>query len=159
MITQNELKQLLTYDPDTGVFTRRVNSKNHNNIGQVAGSINSKGYRIIKINGEPYKSHRLALLYMNGNMPIDSVDHINGNRDDNRFVNLRECTNAENCQNRGISRNNTSGYAGVSWHNASGKWHSSLANKYLGLFNTREEAHEAYLNAKAKLHTFQPIPR
>lgn len=162
-LTQSRLKELLHYDPDTGVFTRRVQTSSRAMIGDVAGSLLPDGYRRIMIDGGKHRAHRLAWLYMTGEWPTNQLDHMNGVRDDNRIANLREATNAENKQNREISKNNRSGFMGVSWHKHTRKWvaHIQIAGskKHLGLFTTPEAAHAAYLAAKADLHPFQPVPR
>ena len=159
MLTQERLKELLDYDPETGVFTwKSIVFGSHMKVGSVAGSMYSNGYLRIKINGKDYRAHRLAWLYMYGCWPTNQIDHINRVRDDNRIANLREATNKENQWNRGKQKSSTSGFTGVSWHKKSGKWQSRIAvNKkviQLGVFNTPEEAHAAYVRAKAEHHKF-----
>jgi hypothetical protein len=148
MITQDELKELLHYDPETGVFTWKVNRGNQVNDGFVAGNMDGDGHLQISINKKKYKAHRLAWLYMTGKWPKEHIDHINGVKDDNKFFNLREATNQENCINRGKGKNNTSGYKGVSWNSGQKKWQANARLNYklrhLGYFNTAEEAFESY---------------
>ena len=159
MVTQARLKELLDYNPDTGVFTWRV-SRGSVKSGSVAGSENSEGYLQIRIYGKPYRAHRLAWLYTHGEFPTGQLDHINRVRTDNRISNLRAATNAENTQNRSKRSDNTSGVIGVSWHKRIGKWlaHIKLNGrlKHLGYYGTIEEAAAARAAAKAKLHTFHP---
>lgn len=163
MLTQSRLKELLHYDPETGVFTWRVNKGGPAKAGGLAGSRNRGGYRIIGIDYRLYQAHRLAWLYIHGEWPKHEIDHINGVRDDNRIDNLRGATHAENHQNRKKSTRNTSGFLGVSWYPATKKWRSRIRTnrklKSLGLFDTPESAHAAYLSAKAALHTFNPTVR
>ena len=122
-LTQDRLKELLHYDPDTGVFTRRVSLNGNNAIaGSRAGSPDSKGYILIKIDGVLRRAHRLAFLYMTGGAPPEFVDHINRVKDDNRWVNLRPATSRENKGNVGLRRDNTSGHRGVSWDKRARKW-------------------------------------
>jgi hypothetical protein len=163
-MTQDELKQILSYCPITGHFTWLIAPKHTTiNVGDRAGSLNSNGYLTITINGKAYKEHRLAWLYVHGYFPSKGIDHINGVKDDNRIDNLREATHAENNQNTIKYKNNTSGFKGVTFHKASGKWVAQIKkdgkHHHLGLFDTPEPAHAAYLKAKAELHTFSPIPR
>ena len=163
MITQSRLQELLHYSPDTGVFTRLVQTSSRVKIGDIAGGLNQKGYRQITIDGKKHSAHRLAWFYMTGDWPIAGIDHRNGVKDDNRWRNLREATHAENGQNMAMYRNNTSGFMGVSWDHKMQKWQASLMtnghHKHLGRFDMPEAAHAAYLAAKADLHTFQPEVR
>jgi hypothetical protein len=162
MLTQSRLKELLHYDPETGLFTWLVSTSNCVKVGDVAGSV-SHGYRIIKIDGKKYGAHRLAFLYITGNLPENDTDHINGIRDDNRWCNLREATRAENMQNKAPYKAGTSKYPGVYWHKQRQKWVAQITingkQKHIGLFETEEEAYSAYCAAKAEHHKFQPQQR
>ena len=135
MLTQEKLKQLLHYNPDTGVFSWLVSRGNVVKAGDIAGWIN-KGYRMIKINGKNYSSHRLAWLYITGAFPEDQIDHVKHNKTDNRFTKLREATNQENSKNCSKSKNNVSGVTGVSWNKRDKTWSAMIGvNKkttYLG---------------------------
>lgn len=111
MLTQAYLKRALNYDPISGLFTR-FKSVGNAKAGSVAGSINSDGYPQIMVDGVRYKAHRLAFLYMTGSFP-DQVDHINGIRNDNKWINLRAVTLSDNAKNKKTPKNNTSGMAGV----------------------------------------------
>jgi hypothetical protein len=165
MLTQSRLKELLHYDPDSGVFTwmAKPGKRGRPNIGDIAGSIMNRGYRHIKIDGKLHLGHRLAFLYMTGEFPAADTDHINGIRDDNRWLNLRQCTNAENQQNKAPHKNSSSKYVGVSWHKRCQKWRARIRIngklKYLGLFQAESEAYAAYCKAKSELHQFNPQPR
>lgn len=165
-LTQERLKEILHYDPETGVFTRAKRTSNCVRVGDEAGGNFLNGvilYRVISVENRIYRGHRLAWLYVYGSWPDGLIDHINGDGTDNRIANLRTCSYGGNQQNRTVQRNNKSGLLGVCWHKASGKWHAQIHLKgfrhHLGLFSTKEEAHEAYLTAKAQLHAFQPTPR
>lgn len=156
MITQPRLKELLSYDPDTGVFTWAVN-RFRARVGMVAGSLHGEGYRKIKLDGIDYLEHRLAWLYVTGAFPQEDTDHINGNRADNRIVNLRDVSRTTNMHNERAPRTNgTSGFLGVSWVSSRKKWRAKITvgskRKTIGEFSSPEAAHEAYLNAKRVLH-------
>lgn len=163
MITLSRLKELLHYCQETGLFVRLVSTSSNAKVGDVAGRKHSRGYWHIGIDGKDYLAHRLAWLYMTGAWPTNQIDHINGVRDDNRISNLRGATNAENQQNTALRDDNTSGFMGVSWFRERGKWHARITiagkDKHLGYFDTPEDAHEAYLTAKAAHHRFQPVMR
>lgn len=163
MITQSRLKELLHYEPDTGVFTWLVRTSDSVRIGDLAGGCHGNRYRRIRIDGKLYLAHRLAWLYMTGAWPDNQIDHVNGVRDDNRIANLREATNAENQQNRAKDVRNTSGFPGVSWCRRDSKWRGLIKfegrQKYLGVFDSPADAHAAYLKAKAERHTFNPAVR
>src|SRR5690349_20811660 len=117
-LTPDKVRQVLSYDAITGQFTWRVSKglrvRAGGNAGFVAQGANT-GYVIIGIDGRQYRAHRLAWFYVTGEWPPDEIDHINGNRADNRWANLRPATVAENQRNRAKSKRNTSGYKGVYW--------------------------------------------
>ena len=143
-ITQEELKEMLNYDADTGLFTW-VKKRNRIKVGGVAGCIDKvNGYRVIRINRNLYRAHRLAFLYMTGKFPTDDTDHINHDRSDNRFVNLRKVTRSENLRNSSLSSNNTSGFTGVYWEKARNKWKVCIKingkGKHLGYFTDIDDA-------------------
>lgn len=150
-----ELKNVLDYDQDTGIFTWKKDiyaGKNNNRIlvckGDRAGFVNHD-YRYIKYNGKRYAEHRLAFLFTYGVIP-QYIDHINGDKSDNRISNLRECSKNQNGQNRPKLSNNSTGYKGVYVNPKSGKYISKIRIngelKYIGTFNTPEEAAKAYDN-------------
>lgn len=163
VITQSRLKEVLHYDPETGVFTWLAQTGNRIKIGDIAGAVGAAGHRYVGVDRKLYFSHRLAWLYVTGSWPRNQIDHRNGVRDDNRIANLREAAPGQNQQNIKLPSTNKSGFMGVSWSRQKRKWaaHIMLAkrSKYLGYFTTPEDAHAAYLAAKADLHTFQPVPR
>ena len=143
-ITQKELKEVLHYDADSGVFTWLASRGNSVKAGGVAGCLDKYGYRVIQINGKLYLGHRLVFLYMTGKFPPDEVDHINHEPSDNRFVNLRHATRVENSRNRSMNSNNTSGFTGVYWHERTSKWRVRVRvngkDKHLGLFTDMDDA-------------------
>ena len=153
MITVGELKSLLDYNPSTGLFIWKSDRTSTVREGDVAGT-NCKGYITITINGKRYQAHRLAWLYMTGNLPNNQIDHINGVRDDNRFCNLREVDNSENARNSKHRDNNTSGHIGVNFEVRGSKWTANIKvdgkKIYLGRFPTKDEAIEARKKAEIK---------
>ena len=159
MLTQNYLKSLLDYEPETGEFTWRV-SRGMAKAGLRAGRIHHSGYVGITINGKEYRAHRLAWLYVRGAFPEHSLDHINGVKSDNRIANLRNATDSENSQNKAVYKQNKSGYIGVSYIKSRGKYMAQIyvsgKGKYLGFYDTAELAFEAYKEAKRAYHNFNP---
>jgi hypothetical protein len=149
-LTHERLRELLSYDPDTGIFIWRRTLK-------AAGAINSRGYQVIKIGGTILKAHRLAIFYMTEHPPFDVVDHIDGNKTNNRYSNLRPCTKSENQHNR-IRAWGKSGLLGVVAirKRFRATIFSDGKQRHLGMFDTPEEAHRAYLAAKAIHHPTAP---
>lgn len=155
-LTQAELKARVSYDPKSGLFTR-VSDAGRWKAGTQIGSINTLGYCAINFGGYPWLAHRLAFLWVTGEWPKYNVDHINGNRSDNRWDNLRDIPQRMNTENTKVaSKHNRSGLLGVTLHKACGKYSARIyvAGKgiHLGLFADPLEAHEAYVLAKRKLH-------
>lgn len=158
-LTQDLLKSLLNYDPDTGVFTWLVQRRGTAKAGTTAGSINGCGYIHIRVNIKMYPAHRLAWLYVYGVWPSKGLDHINRVRTDNRIANLREATDGENKQNCSLHRNNSSGIKGVGRNQ--GKWRARISvddrQIYLGRYTTIEDAIAARKAAEVKYHTHRVI--
>jgi hypothetical protein len=128
MLTQQKLKELLTYDPDSGIFTWLQN-RGAARIGGIAGSVFSNGYRYITIDEKRYMAHRLAWLYVFGVFPPNHIDHINGGKSDNRWINLRAVTRSQNLRNAKRRSDNTSGRTGVSWDSLAEKWKVDIRGK------------------------------
>ncbi|MCU4119362.1 HNH endonuclease signature motif containing protein [Variovorax sp. N23] len=152
-LTQARLFDALTYDPATGEFV----SKSRGRKGLPAGCINGLGYQVIRIDKRLYAAHRLAWLYVHGKWPAGVIDHINGQRADNRMENLRDIGKPQNHQNlKGAQTNGTSGYLGVTYNAKRKHFIAQIVVggrfNYIGSFPTPELAHEAYLNAKRVLH-------
>lgn len=152
MLTQQEMKDLLYYDPNTGSFTWRVSLSKRIKEGQKAGCVNSAGYVDIRIHKRKYKAHRLAWLYVYGYHPPQYIDHINGVCNDNRIVNLRLATHTENLANAKKRKNTVCRLKGVTLR--SGRYDARIRVKtvliYLGRYDTEQEAHAAYLAAAEK---------
>lgn len=159
-LTAARLRELLDYDPGTGVFRHKHGKR----AGKIAGSIRPpKNYRYLIVDGHHYSAHRAAWLYVTGEWPADQIDHRDGLPDSNAFRNLRECTNAENCQNRAKRSDNESGFVGVTWDRRNKRWRSQIKlegrNHFLGFFDDPALGGAAYLEAKKTRHAFQPVPR
>jgi hypothetical protein len=150
ILTQEELKKHLHYDPLTGIFTWiKVNSLRVK-IGQIAGSIQKIGYVIIGVNGIRYYAHRLACLYMTGEFPNKVIDHKDENKSNNKWENLRQCSQSQNMLNRGRQLNNKSGFKGVheDARKVKTRWIAKCKIKgivyNLGGYPTPEIAHKVY---------------
>lgn len=154
-LTAERLREVLTYDAETGTFTWRVQVGNRGRIGNRAGHRDARGYWRIQVDGKSMLAHRAAWLYMTGDLPDVLIDHRNCDLSDNRFKNLRVADAAVNAQNRRRGHG-ASGVLGVSRRPDCDRWHARIyvggRLKYLGLFKTSELAHEAYVNAKRELH-------
>ena len=159
-LTQEKLRALLKYDANTGVFRWRVRPSSQVAVGSVAGNTShQRGYRIIVIGRQRYLAHRLAWLHVTGAMPLDEIDHIDGDTDNNSFHNLRECSRTQNAQNTRRDVGLTSRFPGVNWDAARGKWAAKIRvgdgkRIFLGRFDDESEAYTAYVAAKDKLHPF-----
>ena len=159
-LTQEELFRVATYNPDTGLFSRNLSERRWK-AGQIMGTPHIRGYVEMTVCGQRYLAHRLAFLYMEGLMPLDQVDHINGVKTDNRFSNLRKVSCQENQKkNLKISKRNKSGVMGVCWHKDARRWAAEIRisgkKKHLGLFDSIEEAAIARREAE-KFFGFHPM--
>jgi len=148
-ISNEELSRLLSYDVKSGIFNWKIKMSNYRGQpGDVAGSIQMDGYVHIMISGKAYKAHRLAWQYYYGEFPDGEIDHINGERGDNRISNLRVCTRAQNGANLRTPKNNSSGYKGVCWNKRAGKWRARISQndkrKFLGYYDSAEIAAIVY---------------
>lgn len=150
MLTQERLKKLLVYDPDTGlwIWNKRMGSRAMR--GDPAGHVAQDGYRKIKINGKQFKSSRLAYLYMKGYFPKEEVDHGNRTRDDDRWCNLKEASPSGNSRNRSLRHNNTTGISGINT-TPEGTFRTKIAGTYIGTFKNKDDAVKARLKAEVQL--------
>ncbi len=152
LVSQKRVLELLNYDPSTGHFKWLQGPRS----GMPAGGDNGQGYIVMTIDGQKYRAHRLAFLYMTARWPIYEVDHINGIRSDNQWSNLRNCTNKENTQNqRKPHRHGTSGFLGVRKSKSRYRADISIDGRKvnIGYFDTPALAHDAYVKAKRKMHS------
>jgi hypothetical protein len=163
MITASEVKERIDYDAETGRLIWIKSPSARAPVGSEAGTPSGCGYRQVKFNGIAYKAHRLIWLMQTGEWPEHEIDHINGDRADNRWSNLRAATTAQNKQNLAKRTDNSTGATGVHWDKRINRWfgqiHANGKQHYLGSFDSKEEAAAAYAAAKARLHTFQPVAR
>lgn len=169
--TADELRQLLEYDPDTGAFrwkTRPVEWFSHCSAGhrericnswnaawaqKDPGRIDGYGYLIITVNHSHLRAHRIAWCITHGEWPSEQIDHINGDRADNRLSNLRASTHTENQRNMRRSRANTSGVTGVYWCGRTKRWKAEVTLRtgkiYVGVFRDIADA-KAAVEAKRR---------
>ena len=161
LLTHERLMAALSYEASTGEFYRRENSVSRWKVGARAGSRTDSGYLRVSIDKQAYKAHRLAWFYVYGEWPIGQIDHINRDRTDNRIDNLREVSSSENKQNTTLSGRNKSGFKGVSFIEKTGKWRAQIQhekkNRFIGNYDTAEEASKAYVVVAGKLHRFNPV--
>lgn len=169
-IDPSQIARLLSYDPDTGtlVWKKRPDSDfaagsrqsqsqcahnwNARYAGTIAGNITPRGYSQVGLLGRLFKAHRLAWCIYYGDWPSAQIDHINGNKCDNRIANLRDVSQTENCRNTAMSKNNTSGLRGVYWKAAINKWTASICidgkQRHIGVYTSKDEAHAARVEAE-----------
>lgn len=154
-LTHARVREVLDYDPQTGIFRWKVNMRPRGKAGAVAGSNHGNGYREIAINQNRHLAHRLAWFWMTGEWPNGQVDHIDLDRSNNAWGNLREATHAQNVYNSGPRSYNSHGAKGVT-RRSYGKWHARIMHNrklhILGNFDTKEEAANAYNEAAKRLH-------
>jgi hypothetical protein len=181
-ISADLARQLLDYDPETGILrwkprspehfrpTRRQTAadrcKNWNSryAGKIAGGkLDDRGYITVSIFDNHYLAHRLIWLIMTGEWPEHEIDHRYGDGGNNKWEDIRKATPSQNQHNKGLSKRNKSGFTGVTPSKDGKRWRARICLNWkevsLGEFYTSEEAAEAYRKAKAKFHPFQPIPR
>lgn len=157
-LTHERLLSVLVYNTETGDFRWRITRKGPANAKRSAGSMGSDGYRKITIDRRGYRTNRLAWFYVHGRWPVGPIDHINRVKTDDRIANLRDVTPSQNQHNQLAPRgNNASGFLGVSRKHGRRKWNASIAangsRRYLGSFDSPEEAASAYMTAKRQLHS------
>ena len=160
-LTQEFLQRILDYNPITGIFTWKWRPekhlrRNHMYAGKTAGTVTESGYIMISVDKIQYQAHILAFIYMTGNYPpSEEVDHKDTKRTNNAWSNLRPATTTQNRANSSLRSDNTSGHKGVTWHAGTQKWRTKLKihgkDVHVGLFNSVNAAHEAYMEAAHKL--------
>lgn len=150
------LEKVLRYEPSTGRFFWLIDRPYKTRAGDEAGHLNKRGYLEIRYNYKTLNAHRIAWYLQTGEDPQGmTIDHINGNRADNRFENLRIASHKENSRNRKKSDNKTSKYKGVYWYKRHQKWKATIGYEgraiHLGYFHDEYEAHLAYCKAALEL--------
>ena len=154
-MTQQDFSELI-YKPETGAFYRTSNP------AKEICNATSDGYNRFKYKGAKYLAHRVAWFIHYGEWPTGEIDHINGNRSDNRIANLRDVCKQSNIHNQTRpQKGNKSGFLGVMWDKQRNKWAARICldgkRKRLGSFDTPEEAHKAYVIAKELFHPSAPV--
>ena len=153
ILTQPRLKELLYYNPDTGIFSWKISPAYHIKIGAIAGT-RCSGYIRIRVDKKNYKAHRLAFLYMDGKWPQGQVDHGDHIRHNNKWGNLCSGTHQENQKNASMRKDNTSGITGVHWCKRDKRWTAKIRNNTilnnLGSFTDKFEAICARMSANNK---------
>ena len=158
-----KLNSILRYCPETGNIFYRVTRGSRAQKGSLAGGINkADGYVQIVIARKLYRGHRIAWLLHYGKWPENSIDHIDGDRSNNRICNLREANGSENMQNqRKPPLHNSSGFLGVSFDKMRGKWKAVIQihgkQKCIGRFDNPHDASEAYIKKKREMHPYCTI--
>lgn len=157
MLTQEYLKDILLYEPDTGFFRWKKARSSQSKVGGIAGWNDGQGYLRIRLEKKDYKVHRLAWFYMTGQWPKNQIDHKDGVRSNNAWNNLREATHKQNMENFPVKINNKSGFLGVFLFKNSKKWGAQVTHNrkkfHLGSFLTAEEASDAVTKKRAELYT------
>lgn len=154
-LTQDRLKEELTYDPSTGIFMW-LKARPGRFLNRPAGSSSEGDYVRIRFDGKLQLAHKLAWLYMTGEWPTNDIDHVDLDRQNNRFSNLREATRSENMRNTKPRSDNKSGFKGVSWCKSKKKWQTHVTHlgqqKWLGWFDSKEAAAAKYVEFAAAAH-------
>lgn len=162
------LTECFSYDEKTGVLRWKERPRKHfstdrgwrcfnsNDAGNEAGTVTGNGYKVVTLNSRRRQVHRIIWMMAYKSWPALHIDHINGNSGDNRLENLRQATDAENLRNCRIHRDNKTGFKGIHFHKARGKYHAQImvggTKIHLGYFLTPEDAHAAYCTAADKYH-------
>lgn len=156
-LTAARLRNLFNYDQATGLFIRKIRVAQAFKPGQIAGNLRLDGYIAIKIDGKSYFAQRLAWLWMTGAWPDDEVDHVDRDRSNNRWLNLRPATAKQNNENASLRKDNRSGFTGVTWCAKTNKWRARIRHHdrqhCLGFFETVEQAHAARVRGEQLLFT------
>lgn len=157
-INAKSVRRMFKYDPETGVLTWAIRVSQAVSQGDTAGHLHASGYRRVGINRRPFLAHRIIWLWMTGHWPSMQIDHINGNKQDNRWSNLRDVPPSTNSQNlrRCNENNRSSRLLGTTFSKKERAWVAQISvhgkRLHLGKFKDPESAHAAYVEAKRRLH-------
>lgn len=159
-LTAGKLRELLEYDPETGIFIRKKSMRS-DRIGKSAGCMQPTGYVIISVLCKPYLAHRLAWLYVNGTWPSGDIDHINRDKSDNRISNLRDVSRSENMGNATATKVSKTGMRGVHFAKHAGRYRAQIRDRgvmrSLGYFDTAADARAAYEAAAEGIYGVFPV--
>ncbi|WP_324710403.1 HNH endonuclease signature motif containing protein [Pseudomonas citronellolis] len=155
MLTADLLRDIIHYDPVSGLFTWKRTLSNRAKEGHLAGTVTDRGYLVITIARRRMQAHRLAWLYVHGEEPAGVIDHLDGDALNNRIVNLRVVPQATNTKNNKVSMNNTSGHPGVYLNKRTGRWYAQIWDSmkciHLGNFTDKADAVAARKLAEGQL--------
>lgn len=166
ILNQSVIQELFDYNPETGEFISKPrdmkyfkSEKDHKMwhtrfCGKISDRLDSKGYKRVYVLNKDYRVHILIWLWMTGEFCKNQIDHINCLKNDNKWSNLREANNSQNCSNQNVRKNNKLGFKGV--HKLpSGRYKAAITKFYkrfdIGIFDTPEEASRAYIDASRKI--------
>jgi hypothetical protein len=155
MLTEQDIiRNCIDYDPDTGIMVWKISCSARSWKGARIGWKTKTGYLRVQLNHKKYLLHRLAWFFIHGSFPDNEIDHINGDKSDNRLVNLREVTRAQNMCNQKTSSVNTTGFKGVT--RRGDRFRAQIQHEgeyhFIGSYDTPEEAHQAYCKKADELH-------
>lgn len=143
-LTQDRVRELFDYSPDTGALIRRISRRGNAKRGDIVGIREGPGYLYVYVDGMKCQLHRIIWLWMVGNFPKEQIDHINHKRDDNRWCNLRETDVRGNSMNKSLIKSNTSGVCGVSFCKRNNNWTARIGHNmkqiHLGNFKDFNDA-------------------
>lgn len=152
-LTADDVRRLFEYIPESGKLIRKIRTSNRIRIGDEAGHKNTTGHLQCRVNGRLYLVHRLIWMFVHGKFPVGEIDHIDGDKANNKIGNLRDVSHRENMQNiKKAFAGSKTGLLGTYPHKKTGKFAAAIRMNgkqvHLGLFETAADAHIAYLNAK-----------
>lgn len=156
VIEFEKVNELLNYNPENGKLQWKKFRAANAQVGDIAGFVGRDGYVRVKILGRSILAHRIAWLLFYKKQPENEIDHINGDRSDNKISNLRSCDRRQNSRNTATRSDNECGIKGVGYHKPSGKWRARIyvdgKSKFIGNFLSKHEAKKAYEAAAKSIY-------